>query len=153
MSDKMLTYEEWQSDLGLGGMPLRGAFEKARQGMISSENAVVIPPVSEWPKYADCVALFWYNEHVGIDEGETAIKLIPRPKPVWTPKVGEAVFALDALEPNGVWVAKVLRVISGNEVFIVCNDGDESHWGISRLKPFHPDHIGKPWDEIPGGVE
>lgn len=153
MSEKVLTFEEWAKKHCIQDeLNIKEVFEDARQGMIPAENAVAIPPVSEWPEDADYVALFWYNGHVGIDEGETAIKLIPRPKPVWTPKAGEAVFT-NGDDGEGVLYAVVTEVVTGEGVRVTFPDGDYGLYDFDRVKPGNMKYFGKPWSEIPGGVE
>lgn len=153
----VLSQEEWMKRLYFYENNVRhkgddiALLESARQGMILESEAVRIPPVSEWPKWAKeaRVTFFGKPDHApGWDEREyKTIFVIPRPAPEWTPKVGEKVFA---------------KEIGGRiEILIINSFGESGRVKDSRnlngeivsgytFKPFHPDHIGKPWDEIPG---
>lgn len=165
MSDKMLTFEEWakkhciQDELNINAV-----FEDARVGMIPAENAVVIPPVSEWPEWATGVRMVFEEggawntpTSTGVSSTSQRIKTvpethIPRPKPVWVPQVGDRVFLLwDFIGCPYVQVGKLVQVNGINVQVLV--DGVERAWGLANVKPFHESHIGKPWDEIPGGYK
>lgn len=150
--EKMLTFEEWCKKHGMNqnSALVVAMFHEARIGTIPAENAVVIPPVGEWPD--DALAIhFSYASATACYSGMQIISRIPRPKPVWVPQVGEAVFVLRDVRGNvnvGIvtqtgWEEKVEVTIFGNT---------KQEW-IPDVKPFHESHIGKPWDEIPGGVE
>lgn len=155
--EKMMTLmEAWQ------GVPLKQTigvedafahgFASGRQGMIPAENAVVIPDVSEWPD--DAIAIhFSYASATACYSGMQIISRIPRPKPVWVPKVGEAVFFCTT-DLTGQ-VARVIgfEIDHPNCWSVINADGNTILPSKEHVKPFHPDHIGKPWSEIPGGVE
>lgn len=147
---KSLTYEEWKESLGLGDLPLRGAFDKARVGMIPAENAVVIPDVSEWPRHATGINVTYAWDCFDEAIGSPVIAYIPRPKPVWVPRVGDRVFALDTTD--GMVHVGVIEEVNGN-MSLVTSCGKKGWFHNKELKPFNDSYIPKPWSEIPGGVE
>lgn len=162
--EKMMTFEEWDklSPFHFGTKSAeeykRDLFQMARKGMIPAENAVVIP---EWPNDKDIVGVVigWDCNGPGChleEEGKDyykLIKYIPRPKPVWVPKVGEAVFLnpIEAHKPIYVGIIEHPDCDDSEQFFARYGRNDRCYWYIDRIKPFHESHIGKPWDAIPGG--
>lgn len=154
MSDKMMTFEEWckKHDMDQDNQFVVAMFHDARLGTIPAENAVVIPDVSEWPNDMTHLCVEAYDEH-----GSWWKKLaeIPRPKPVWVPRIGEKCFYELKIMNSGL----ELSHIAVEECDFECDSKvmRMKPSGIAirfiDLKPFHSDHIGKPWDEIPGGVD
>ena len=74
------------------------------------------------------------------------IKVIPRTAPAWTPKVGDAVFC-----KTGINIVCYTMVVTKIDLPSIHLTGGLSDWTmlIGDIKPFHPDHIGKSWQDIP----
>lgn len=159
-----MSFEEWIADYSdrvdtstsAWTDDAKDAFESARLGMIPAENAVVIPPVSEWPVWSKGIVAVHSNdsrsECEDWPESDGYVAFIDKPVPAWVPKVGEAVFVVRGTDVD-VSVCRFSHVDEHGIWRVVTVKGQEQGFTDSLVKPFHPDHIGKPWGEIPGGVE
>jgi hypothetical protein len=73
------------------------------------------------------------------------------PIPAWTPKEGEAVFALDGRDRIHVGKITTTHPLGWDEEYrygVTCQDGEYSLWRFNNLKPFDASKIGKPWSEL-----
>ena len=159
-NEKMMDFKEWNElsawDLKIDTREefMQYLFEKARQGTIPASSdlgeAVRIPPVSEWPEWAsDMVCEF--RSDFGRTQHVLRFHTQSRPVPQWVPKVGEAVFLFHG-EHSSVGVGEIHTDFGPD--FVIKNGAMQRpivH--LSDLKPFNPKYIGKPWDQIPSGVE
>lgn len=118
------------------------AMDQALDGMIPAANSIQIPPESEWPEWADCVKVVYpaYDN----DHSEIVIKNIPRPKPQWVPKEGEAAFWLFESE---VRVVKISQILFGSISIKTLTDSRYST-DLKYLKPFDATKIGLSWGKI-----
>lgn len=142
--EKAFTFEQWkllcdQATYRDEDARLEVMFKEARQGMIPAENAVVIN-WSEAPEDAIGLELRW--DFGGMSEYYSTVE---RPKPVWVPQVGEAVFVNWG---SSTVVCRYLGLDDGQEMVIAPN-GDTTMIYSKERKPFHESHIGKKWSEIP----
>lgn len=154
-------YEDWNKNGGWNeelecsnsARNWREVWKQARQGMIPEDEAVRIPPVSEWPVWARRITV-WYDGFRDQSEEEDGaakiIKEIKRPAPAWTPKVCDVVFCLSDGHGKEIYVGVITAGGRYNECdFLVkTNDGDEGDWTLSNLKPFDASKIGLPWEQI-----
>lgn len=142
---KPMTFEEWYNspDNTFGA-----CWDAARIGMIPEDEAIRIPPESEWPEGADGIRVHYTFPHVDYAYGTDPIKIIPRSKPAWVPKVGEPVFV--AFNGERQHYVGLYRGITSNAYGVFLN-GDWCAVSFGNIKPFNPAYIGKPWSEIPEG--
>lgn len=144
----MKTFEEWYNEddtewhTRRWEEKLKMAWNAAREGMIPEDEAVWID-WSKAPDWADCVRMFWgESEKIPIPMD---FNTIPRPTPAWKPKPGEVVFFYN----RGVRVGKIHPTLESDQhlVAILCGGVTQSA-KLADVKPFNPDYIGEPWDEI-----
>jgi hypothetical protein len=155
-----ITYEQWYKLFGLVASTEQ-IFNAARQGMIPADNTIAIPRVEDWPEWAKS-AKFIYSEYpVGgfVKKELDVIYAIPRPtppKPQWTPKVGDTVFAGEPETTIGI-IANPCPSFLLDETDVVynvlCQDGHQGVWRAKFIKPFNKRYIGQPWDQIPNTPE
>lgn len=147
-----MTFEEWDKattgDKWFSQGYLKGIFDLARKGMIPEDEAVRIPPVEEWGQAKGIVVIFSHlNDHTNWNSKNRTevIKYIPRPVPAWTPKVGEAVFAV--IDEHRECRFSIARYEGDNRV--TWPNGRLSAVGeVDKIKPFSPEKIGLKWEEI-----
>jgi len=149
MSEKMMTEREiWDRSNKEPG-PIRDLVDEvfllARRGTIPAEGAISVPDVGEWPEWADEIRVVYAHNSGRVVYRVPIIKIIPRPIPAWTPKVGEVVFFRD---PNMVHVAVIHGIDRGIRYEVQKADGQFDGGTITTIKPFDPAKIGKPWSEI-----
>lgn len=125
-------------------------FAAGRVGMIPESEAVRIPPVTWRDDFAVLsVELVAKNSNYEcVYSGHIAD--IPRPIPAWAPKLDEPIFFIGP--DGGVSVGKVNQETVDGLSIMATNGGRWSSHGM-KMKPFNAAYIGKPWDEIPGGLE
>jgi hypothetical protein len=148
---KMLSFEEWEEYTDRAHMSgyLRAIFDKARQGTIPVDRAVEIPEV--WPEWATEIEVTFRgpDEKVFSHMAPGAIRVetinrIPRPQPLWTPRVGEAVF----VQWDGLThVTRVKKAYDGKIDFML-SDGMTHSIYAHQAKPFSESAIGKEWSQI-----
>ncbi len=151
---KPMTFEEWDFEFNGNDnrdeteMIRRGWFNAARIGMIPEDGAIRIPPEKEWPEDALAIKVEYVTKARLAAISPWEIKIIPRSKPAWAPKVGEAVF-MDDRDQSGHILVGVVASFNGDGYAMVGTP--DTHWYLDYLKPFNPAYIGKPWSEIPEG--
>lgn len=159
---KAMTFEEWKAiafeRCGVFGdvKNVERIWDSARVGMIPEDEAVRIPPVSEWPEWAVgmhlvfCESGEWSDDSLDDNEWKHGGRIMPsdswidRPVPAWVPRVGEVVFYNET--------ESIRKIVGINNGRFQLSTGP---WAdIEELKPATSiEQIGKPWDEIPGGGE
>ena len=82
----------------------------------------------------------------GANDYSVGLRTMYRPAPAWTPKVGQAVFC-KSNNHTGCYTMVVTKI----DLPSIHLTGGLSDWTmlIGDIKPFHPDHIGKSWQDIP----
>ena len=114
---------------------------KAMEKSLLADPMVVDLRNVEWPDWSKRI----YFSFVGENEKGETIGVISRPKPQLVPEVGQAVFGLfDGIIIMGkiietFYSSATVHTIAGDMVLVVAK----------YIKPFHPDHIGKKWEDIP----
>lgn len=128
----------------------------ARVGMVPEDECVRFPKVEEWPSNkagrAKGVSVHYTwrekveEEFIHSVEGVCElIAYIQRPTPAWTPNLHDRVFFCNGSAPA---VVCLVTKVDG-PMFGIVGPGVDKLAGINWLKPFAPDNIGKPWEEIP----
>jgi len=149
---KAMTFEEWweenwkkdeflQSDFS-GGHKI--AWDAARLGMIPEDEAVRIPDVGDWPVDANEIRVGYAHNSSGMIYRVPLIKVIPRPTPAWTPKVGDAVFFKSVGDIKHIGIVNEVTVTQ----VVVAYDSMFIPVSLEVVKQFSVEAIGKPWGEI-----
>jgi len=150
--NKPMTFEEWYRSTPISMPPtLKETWNAARLNMIPADRAIEVPDVGEWPEDAEGLAVCFMFEHEWENQVDwSRIKYIPRPVPTWVPDVGDAVFVNHPqkirIDCYGVIpVCKVKEILNGYyELEAIPNIA----WNVESLKPFDPEKIGLPFDQI-----
>lgn len=119
-------------------------FAAGREGTLPADRAVEIP---EWP--GDAKALVWQWQYHG---AVGPLNTIPRPQPVWTPRVGEYVFVSFDGEKAHFGIHLGFSKGNNNDTAETKAFGKSFNGGyeVNRdmEKPFSESAIGKSWDQI-----
>lgn len=151
---KPMTFEEWIEHCGFqwSGVAERDWYDSARIGMIPEDEAIRIPPEKEWPDWAIGIEINFTQQDSIVSRHSARyqkIMYIPRSKPSWVPKVGEAVFiTFNRGRSHYVGLYKG-TVTSTSTAWGVLLTGSGFETSFENLKPFNRAYIGKPWSEIP----
>ena len=135
----------------------------ARVGMVPEDSAIKLPDLSQWPKDAEGVVVLYS----GVGDGcatylanhssakSAVIKYILRPAPAWVPNLGETVLinidqirAKSEQAPLGTFIGVVSSMEIPNNPCVRLLDGSYRYYLIEQMKPYSPDKVGKPWNEI-----
>ena len=146
--NKPMTFEEWFNENGRRIeeriCQLERCFNDARIGYIPADRAIEVP--SDWPKWADCAALFWLDDddpRSTTGMAEFAGVRVSRPVPAFVPVCGDPVFFM---YNDCLMVGKVVQH-HRNGLDVECN-GEIFPCQDSGVKKFDPSKIGLPWSEI-----
>ncbi len=123
-------------------------FAAGRVGMIPEDETVRIPPVSEWPNWAVGIEMtFTQQDSLGSQSSVQCKKLlyIPRPTPAWVPQDWEPVIFAKPEDDTTLHGVYFKGEIHFGDIYYTASG--------MRYAKFDASKIGKPWDEIPGGVE
>lgn len=154
MSEKMMSFEEWWGgpDAHETNWICRTtkercqiAWDASRIGMIDAGAAIQVPPVEEWPEWAEAVDVSYLGPYSNNGREVKSIKRIPRPIPTWTPKIGEAVFYKHSGNSVGVGEISEIRREGGTAYYMK----GVPAWGWHLVKKFDEKYIGFAWDQIP----
>ena len=145
MDEKMMSFEEWRE--GVTNRTHREDFDLARQGTIPASEAVRIPISWDSRPWATYVKIAYCSKDMAktSDRCGDVIMTIPRPVPQWVPKVDEPIFYGNS--------CSVTLVMEGFTLDGLIKTKDFGFVPGNSIKPFNPKHIGKPWHQIPSGVE
>jgi hypothetical protein len=148
MMEKMLSFEEWMDEFQCRGLTMQQILDKARQGLIPADRAIEVPPVEQWPSDAMSISIDFMDEsdnYIG-----SVCEDISRPRPQWSPQIGEAVFCLSDEKVPTIYIGKVTGKGSLREsnLMVKTHDGQTGEWTIGALKPFDQSKIGLRWGEI-----